>query len=1137
MTMSEPVNYKSPTGQQDISALERHQRRLLFGGGVFLTVIILLIMSASILLSINDYKSDKFDGFRKAKVSVDALFARRNDGYMRTLKTIEYAWKNKADDLDAKGSEYLEGFLANGDETVIQAGQHGLPLVVLGRHISKWPAEKTARYLGLMRELSAIGGTTVPADGDPVKSVASFYDPNEMLLAFVTDAKATGLEAISENRDRAGLFDKVIKPNANVADMATLKNLGHGNKPGLTTSFDKNPLTGEPAILGSLIAMDEGEPIGALVAYEPTQPFVEWIREDTNVPLTVVTDDGKVVIGTGSDNYNEGVAHAITPYLVLKRAGGLASYRVHGKFFITERVKDTPWTLVLAYTWQDLLHAELASIIASIVLAVMLLSVLWLLLIRQDRGVFSPLLSRAKRVYQSEVLNRTMIETSPVGLCVIAVDNAAPLLQNDLVRGYAAGIPDPGATFYRQLLQGFSESKDMLDGRPDTREFNLSLQNGFEEGVRHLLVSAMPIFYQDRNALFCVLRDVTARTEIEESLRRAKHDSELARLEAESASRAKTSFVAMMSHEIRTPLNGILGHLELLGRAHLEPAQRERLERVRISADALLAVISDVLDFSRIEAGQLDIDPVPFELRPLIEQTVLLYAPAVHRKGLKIYYSVESGLGASYVADAHRIRQVLNNLVSNAVKFTESGRIVLRVRCAPVGTEAEARLRFEVIDSGIGMTEQQLQQVFQPFSQADASISRRFGGSGLGLTLCHQISELMGGKIEAHSTLGVGSMFALEVPVVIDELIGTASQKALQNYRIALLSGTLEWRNEISSWLTGLGADVMTGALPSELDMEWVKQSDALILFGTWHAWSDDEEQSLSVYAKRVVKAVPDGPLLPELRDGLRFVSCYSSKALLAAILDVESGSSEHAGYFRRKGEVRHTDRTRLPVMLVDDNAVNRELIQQQLEALGYAVDTAEDGVAALRLWQDGRYEMVLTDINMPNMDGYELTQQLRQQGAMMPILAVTATALASEKAHCKEAGIDDLLLKPLSLERLGEAMERHLNRAAPAPASPVKPAWAGRYHEKVARIFVESGTRDLQAILDAANAREQESLLARIHSMKGALLMLGEKDVAAQCTSLEKQVEAEGILAALSGVGRLERAMRDLLQCYAASF
>lgn len=525
---------------------------------------------------------------------------------------------------------------------------------------------------------------------------------------------------------------------------------------------------------------------------------------------------------------------------------------------------------------------------------------------------------------------------------------------------------------------------------------------------------------------------------------------------------------------------------------------------------------------------------MPFEVRPLIEQVALLYAPAAEHKGLKLYYGIDADLEEAYIADVHRIRQVLNNLISNAVKFTESGRVILRVRSASPHTGEVARLRFEVIDSGIGMTEEQREQVFAPFSQADASISRRFGGSGLGLTLCQQISELMEGTIDAQSTQGVGSVFAFEVPVAIDESYRAVNPHPLTKRRVVFLSAAAEWRTEITALLTHWGARLQVATKPSEVDAEWLKQADALVIFGKQRPWDEEEERVLVESAGRVVLATADGPLLPEQHGLMSFISCYSSDALLTSILgdaadeirpSFEKASPETSDRDPEQGSV---------ILLVDDNPVNRELIQQQLETLGYAVEAAEDGAAALHLWRDGRYSAVLTDINMPNMNGYELAKELRGRGFKMPILAVTATALASEKIQCKRAGITDLLLKPLSLETLREALVQHLPRMSHSDAPAASAPWKSKFPEKVCRVFVESGTRDLDAILHTAQERDQEGLLARIHSLKGALLMLGERDVADQCVALEKLIESEGIEEAAPHLDKLESDMRDVLQRYA---
>lgn len=493
-----------------------------------------------------------------------------------------------------------------------------------------------------------------------------------------------------------------------------------------------------------------------------------------------------------------------------------------------------------------------------------------------------------------------------------------------------------------------------------------------------------------------------------------------AKLAAEAASRAKSTFVATMSHEIRTPLNGMLGHLELLSLSPLETAQRERLGRVRLSADALLGIISDVLDFSRIEAGQMDIDPVRFELRPLIEQVAMLFAPAAERRGLKLDFGIDSALESGYVADAHRIRQVLSNLLGNAVKFTESGRISLRASLGNAPADGPIRLRFDVVDSGIGMSDDQLPGLFEPFSQADASISRRFGGSGLGLALCRQLAQLLGGSIDVRSTPGVGSAFTLEVPV---------------------------------------GRD-------------------------------------------------PEATPADRRRAGKHAVS--------------------HVGIL---GSRRAGSKSRGRVLLVDDHPVNRELILEQLDALGFHADPAEDGEDALRQWKPGLYAAVLTDINMPRMNGYELSRALRERGETSPIMAITAVALASEKQRCKEAGMNDLLLKPVSLDQLDAAMSRYLPAAVDTAAQAAMPRRAPS--EKVRRAFVDSGRRDVQAMRDAWNGRDRAAFLDRLHATKGVLFMLGERDAALACQAMEVAVETSGIPAPDHAWAALETVLQDTIDRY----
>ena len=1139
----------------DIGALQRHQQRLLYGAGIMLTTIILVILLIVLAMRVSDYKSAQLEEFANAKLTVDSWFIQRDIRYIRTKNLIEYAWRDKAAKLIADGDMKRRDFTLNNNTLSMKASPSAAPLLVLGTDLSNWPQEKLDRYLGMVAELSVIRSTSPTWRHTRSRNLSYFYDPSKKFFAFdffafdgVADEKQ--LQHAENVLDRAQLFEKLAIPEIDFADEPAPQPVNEGSNalpygtlpyfsyriPGVRNTFGRNPVTGEPAIIGSYALTDDGTPFGGIAFYESAAPFGTELAKVTRSDFAVLSKDGQVVFGSGTAEQNEASAAAYRPFMTSKGASESLAISQRGMhYFISQRVGGSDWALVRNFTWLDMLRDDSRAIAYLIGLTLLLLGALWAMLVWLNHKIFVPTLARAKRVYQSEALNRTIVEATPVGLGVVAVNDAIPLLQNDLLQSYAADTHEAGENLYQQLLQGHDKATQELSGRAGGREFNITLPSINGGKARHLLIAAMLTPYQDRKALLCVLRDVTARTELEENLRQARRDSEQAKLAAESASQAKTSFVATMSHEIRTPLNGILGHLELLGRSHLDPSQQERLDRIRLSADNLLGIISDVLDFSRIEAGQLDIDPIEFLLRPLVEQTALLYAPSAQRKGLALYVSIDPSLPQGYIGDAHRIGQVLNNLVSNAVKFTESGRIAIRVTASNKDqTDDELLLRFEVVDSGIGMESEQLAQVFQPFSQADSSISRRFGGSGLGLALCKDISELMGGDIAAQSARGVGSAFAMTLPLTVDLSMPSGSEQVLTSMRLALLSASAEWRNEITGLLSAWGAEVVTASQPADIDLRWLRAADALIVFGTERSWDEEEERSVLMQVRRVIRAQPDGPLVPAFKEGALLVSSYSAVALESAILDDSMAIIDARAIAASEASSSSQRAYRGRVLLVDDNAVNRELIQQQLELLGFAVDTAEDGEAALGLWRDDRFVAVLTDINMPKMNGYVLAEHLREAGATLPILAVTATAMASEKVRCKESGIDDLLLKPLSLDQLQAATDAYLPEVTPASAVVAKKNWSARHSPQVHEIFVESGTQDLEVILDAWHNHNEAVLLSRLHGLKGALLMLGEKGVAAQCASIEQGIERNGLASSTQALHEFEGALRELLRRYA---
>jgi two-component system capsular synthesis sensor histidine kinase RcsC len=1086
-----PVQPGAPTG--DIEGLRRHSRRLIYGGGGLLSLLIVLTMLAGAASVVGDFHARQRQVFHDGQVAIDYFLAQRDRAYASSMNANDLLWATQQASLARNGAPLAQAFAAHGEQLEVMAeGKLAVPWLALGDGTAAMPPEKLAAYLAMLKEYSAYTAVTVTAVQARGAVVAYAYEPSGTLFAI------TGI------RDEAQLL-QALKVTTRAQAFALLRE-GETHLQGthphagpvassfagerIVSYYGVNPVTGQPSLVGLLTLTTGGKPYFRRVVFESMDNIKMRLDATTKGSFVVVDGRGHLVLEHGA--IPAGAVAAVAAARALAQ-GDAAVRREHrdGLFFVAGPLHGVDWTVAHVYTWSDLFAEQGTKLGALAGAAVLLLALLWMLLSRLDRRVFAPALADASRVYESEALSRVIIGTSPVGLCLLDRASGAPMVENDAACELAGVAPADAASpsLYADLIahasaQGFAELHEF--------QWTRDRQDGRRE---HLQVSMALSSYLEHPVWVCALRDVTAQAELEENLRRARHDSETARQAAESASRAKSAFVATMSHEIRTPLNAVLGHLELLSRSRLEAPQRERIERIRLSADALLAIISDVLDFSKIEAGQLDIAAAPFALRPLVEQAALLYAPEAQRKGVKLFYAIDPTLAAGYVSDAHRIRQIVNNLLSNAVKFTESGRIVLRVAAGELAEAGMPCLRFQVIDSGIGMSAAQVSQLFEPFTQADASISRRYGGSGLGLALCRQLARLLGGEIRAESTAGAGSVFTLDLPVA-PEQAPAAPSRPLEGQRVTLLSFAPEWRTEIGGLLSAWGATVTVIAQP----VEATAPGDVLLIFGEPRSWSEEDERALVERHRRVIRAYANGPLVPETRDGASYLSCYASQALLAAIKQEPAVRNE----VQAMPGVRAV-RGRL--LLVEDHAVNRELIQQQLEELGFEVDSAENGEDALRHWRAATYAAVLTDINMPVMDGYTFARALRERDRDVPILAITATALASERARCKAAGITDLLLKPLSLERLDEALARIAPGTAVAPAA----AASRRFPEKVRRAFVDTGRQDLARLDEANRARDAQTLLDVVHSFKGVLLMMGERDAGEQCAALETRLRDEG--------------------------
>ena len=534
-------------------------------------------------------------------------------------------------------------------------------------------------------------------------------------------------------------------------------------------------------------------------------------------------------------------------------------------------------------------------------------------------------------------------------------------------------------------------------------------------------------------------------------LRAAVAELQSTRDEARSSNRAKGAFLAAMSHEIRTPMNGVLGMAELLAHSPLNDEQAQTVTTVRESAQSLLRIIDDILDFSKIEAGRLELENEPLLLTPLVEGACDALAPLTAARGVQLWVCVETGVPERVGGDAVRIRQVLTNLVGNAVKFSaerngRSGVVEVRARAAKGGVTLLVR------DNGIGMDEATLSTLFKPFTQAEASTTRRFGGTGLGLAICHRLVQMMGGRIEVKSSPGVGSTFSVWLPLVA---VGEQPDERTQDLQAVnvLLVAEHGWPcADVGEWLRRAGAAVepwpdMAGALARArtLTPPVVIVRDA---GGTNPQAVDDDPlgdiRELVVGRGRRGPARLVSPTMATM-DLLRRLPLLRAVAMLAGRASPEAQPAALDGIVRSRGLLPTVAQARAQgrlILVAEDDAVNRLVVLRQLALLGYAAEVADNGAAALRLWREGGYALLLTDLHMPELDGYELAQAIREDEALsgharQPILALTANALKGEAARARAAGIDDYLTKPAALKLLQAALEQWMPGGDPGTGGP----------------------------------------------------------------------------------------------------
>jgi signal transduction histidine kinase/DNA-binding response OmpR family regulator/HPt (histidine-containing phosphotransfer) domain-containing protein len=538
---------------------------------------------------------------------------------------------------------------------------------------------------------------------------------------------------------------------------------------------------------------------------------------------------------------------------------------------------------------------------------------------------------------------------------------------------------------------------------------------------------------------------------------RLEHELTQAKQAAESAVLAKGEFLATMSHEIRTPLNGIVPMLDLLLQGQLTASQLEMVRTAYSSSQQLLRIVDDILDYSKLEADRLELETTNFNLRELLENVIRLMDRPAESKGLRLYLHLDGGVRLPVRGDPVRLRQVLTNLISNAVKFTEKGSVSVHVH-RQGETATQHQLRFEVRDTGIGIPAEAMDRLFSAFSQADASTTRLYGGTGLGLAICKRIVELMGGRIGVKSEIGRGTDFWFEIPLLKVHGDLPARDASHSGMRVMLLSSDPRLRMRLSMLLPNWGMRLTAVETTQEaLDRlraaatqgpPWayaVVVADLAGMRNTAIALRRNLEHQAIYGQIRLLCLAGEEAAPEELRERATILGRQAQDADLRAALVAEPQSvaaREVAAESEPEPIAPRSEQRRMRVLLVEDNPVNLMVGQRLLGVLGTDCDTAGNGEEAMLRMSAARYDLVLMDCQMPVMDGYTATRRWREMerdagdGRHLPIIAMTANAMAGDRQKCLDAGMDDYLAKPVTRAELERSLHRWWH-AGTAPATP----------------------------------------------------------------------------------------------------
>ncbi|KWE59557.1 ATP-binding protein [Burkholderia sp. MSMB2157WGS] len=991
-----------------LQSIRRYQSISVFGGGIVVTILILIACGLGITSIVYGYldgeRRNFLNGVEEAVDEVQVAETSFRNGVTNT----QLIWR----EIGAAPADVVNTFFANDQQFAIKP----YPSLVVGVPGQTAQRDEVARYLALSFMLSRICAASSINRGRTLEGY--HYSTRTGMFGLVPHLSRDN-PALASADARAHVLAAL---RVDFDGQPAAANDGRPNVRWLPPY--ENPVTGQVRVRIAAEARAGGQPFAVLVTEYAPDYLLSWLPGRALAGAFFIASQDNRLIAVDPGVQRTG---ALTERLLKldvaqgSQASGEPLFR-DGAIVFRSRLATTGWTIAYVLSWADVaagIGVQAGALMAATLVAI---AVMWVLLVRFHRRVLVPVYARSARVFDSEALCRSVIAMAPVGIALVSLSDRRVMLASDTLTHMLRPHGGDHHELCAQLLDRYDTF--VANGGAGGTMMNELVLDEHGDAPLHLEIIAHGARYQGEDVLIAAFADTTAQ-------RRLVHQLEEAVRAADSANAAKSSFLAATSHEIRTPLNVILGNLELLERTALDASQQSRVQTLRASARGLLAIVSDILDFSKIEAGAMSVESIEFDVIAVIERELAAFASVAKAKGLPLFADIDASGNQRMRGDPTRLAQVVDNLLSNAIKFTSEGRIVARVAAGRNG-RGVPELSIGIEDTGIGIERAQQARLFKPFSQVDASITRRYGGTGLGLALCDRLVAAMGGTISVDSAPGVGSLFTVRLPLRMG-IAPPCGAGFGAGRTLIVVSPEDAWRAFAFPHLRAWGFDVAMHPSPIGIAAGCLARAHAIVLFGDSDRWRREELDSLGG-GTPVVLATPDGPLQPAVAGRTIRVSSYSLNGLRTAIAQARTAIAESTREPHRATDARAPAAPgtgiRAPrVLIADDASVNGSLFREQLDVLGCVVRCVVSGGTAIDALADGSWDVLLLGADLPDMPARELAEAVRARGLACDMIVVASHLAPDDARRYAASNVECVLTKPVTLADLRRGLARIARR------------------------------------------------------------------------------------------------------------